>query len=134
MSSFSPEGIADLEPQVLADMISLVTGGMIPSGVIATWTPHEREEAAEWAAGEHLSASDNTGVRRVPRPEFVRRAVEITQSPAVAQLAVEAWALHKEDLEHGGAWDDQDHRELATRQAAQDAITGLLVLLRERQS
>lgn len=118
-----------VSPQVLSDMLSLVLGGKsIPPSVVATWTPRERETAAEWAAAEHLGASDSP-VQRLEKPELVRRSAEICASPAVAQLVTEAWALHKERLEHGGYWDDQDARELATQQAAQDAITGLLVLL-----
>jgi hypothetical protein len=118
--------------QVVSDLISLVNGVMIPPGVIATWTPAEREEAARWASGEHLAASDNTGVRRTEQPGFVALATGITANPALAQLAVEGWAQHKQLLEEGGDFDDQDARELATAEAAQAAITGLLVLLESR--
>lgn len=33
------------------------------------WTPQEREYACQWAAAEHLGASDN-GVERLARPLF----------------------------------------------------------------
>jgi hypothetical protein len=114
-----------VSPQVLSDMLSLVLGGTgIPAPVVATWTPREREEAAGWAAAEHLSASDNP-VRRLEMPELVRRSAEICASPAMAQLVVESWAQHKERAEHGGHQDDGER-------AAQDAITGLLVLFEGR--
>jgi hypothetical protein len=113
------------DPEVLADILSLVGGVMIPAGVISTWTPAQRDMAARWAAAEHLHASDNEDVTRVPEPEFVKRAAEICASPAMAQLAVEAWV-------HRG--DDPDLTTVrAVLELARDAITGLLVLLKDRQ-
>jgi hypothetical protein len=125
-----PRAVDDGEvtPEVLADIISLANGVMIPPEVVATWTPAERELALKWASAEHLHASDHHAVRRVPEPGFVTRAEELTSSPALAQLAVEAWVRAKEELEHGWAGES-----LVDVRAAQDAITGLLVLLRNRQ-
>lgn len=122
----------EVTPEALAGMISLAAGVMIPAEVIATWTPADREDAAAWASGEHLIASDNPGIKRVPQPEMVARAVAIVQNPAMAQLAVEGWLRAKADVEGGGftSWDIA--ADTLTR-AGQDAITGLLVLLRERQ-
>lgn len=40
--------------------------------VIANWTDRQREEAFEWACREHLSASDNDDVERLPCPADVR--------------------------------------------------------------
>jgi len=115
-------------PQVLSDLMSLAGGTVIPPEVIATWTDGEREQAAQWAAAEHLSASDNP-VIRVPQPEVVRRAAEICASPALAQLAVESWRDAGRRLEESGfTFDDESAHALAV--AGQDAITGLLVLLR----
>lgn len=123
-----------VSPQVLADLIGTVTGMMIPAGVIATWTPRERELAAGWAGAEHLAASDNAGIERTEMPDLVALATGVAASPATAQLAAEGWMLHKERLERGeGSWGDQDERELETQRAAEAAITGLLVLLDEKQ-
>jgi hypothetical protein len=104
-------------PQVVSDLISLVTNMVIPVAVVATWTAAEREEAARWAGGEHLHASDNTGVKRTEQPEFVSLALGMTGNPALAQLAVEGWVNQRELA--GAAPDDM----------AQAAITGLLILL-----
>lgn len=114
--------------QVVADLISLA-GLSVPQEVIATWTRGEREVAAAWAASEHLTASDNTGIARRAVPPYVARASEICASPAQAQLALEAWARCKEDLVHAPAGSSVPDRLDATARAAQDAITGLLSLL-----
>lgn len=118
----------EVTPEVLADIICLANGVMIPPEVIATWTTAERDQALRWASAEHLHASDHHAVKRVAEPGFVARAAELTSSPALAQLAVEAWVRAKEELEHGWAGES-----LVDVRAAQDAITGLLVLLRNRQ-
>lgn len=117
---------AETSPEVLADILSLTTSVMIPAGVIATWTRAERERAVEWAAAEHLEASDNDEVKRVPQPGFVKRATEIARSPVMAQLAVEAWTQYRERGEFSSGWAD-------VYNVAQDAVTGLLVLLGDRQ-
>jgi hypothetical protein len=126
---------AEASPEVIGDLITLATGVIIPGQVIATWTPRERDTAVRWASAEHLHASDNIGVRRLPQPELVRRAIELAQSPALAQLAAEAWVTAKERLENSTAACAEDLLEdtepLVT--TAQDAITGLLVLLGERR-
>jgi hypothetical protein len=117
---------AETSPEVLADILSLVTNVMIPAGVIATWTVREREQAVKWAAAEHLSASDNDDVKRAPQPPFVARAAELAASPALAQLAVEAWTQYREQGEFSSGWED-------VYEMAQGAVTGLLVLLGGRQ-
>lgn len=114
-------------PEVLRDLIAVVTGVMIPAPVIATWTPAERREAEEWAASEHLRASDNTGIRRRKYPRHVQEAVVLAANPGMAQLAVEAWMNHKEQFERALGISLSPHRE--TIVVAQAAITGLLVLL-----
>lgn len=43
----------------------------VPVAAIGGWTAEQRREAAEWAAAEHLHASDNDGVRRLPVPAHV---------------------------------------------------------------
>lgn len=111
-------------PEVVADILCLATGVMIPAGVIATWTPREREAAAAWAAAEHLHASDNP-VRRLPQPGFVLDAALACASVASAQLAVEGWAHYLTGLEErqGDVSHDQAVR------AARRAIAGLVTLL-----
>lgn len=58
----------------LRDML-LLTGITIPPAVIIEdWTPAQRHEAAMWAAAEHLHASDNDDVERLPKPSFLGSA------------------------------------------------------------
>lgn len=131
----SKDDEAEVTPQVISDIIGLVASPVIPPAVIATWTQAERDEALSWAGGEHLHASDNTGVKRVRQPPFVGRALEICASPVTAQLAVERWTTAKEQLERSAAACAED---LLTDTEpllaiAQDAVTGLLVLLGGRE-
>lgn len=39
--------------------------------VVERWTPAQRVEAAAWATAEHVSASDNPDVKRLPKPLHV---------------------------------------------------------------
>ena len=117
----------ETRPEVLADILSLVAGVMIPAEVIATWTTAERKDACEWAAAEHLHASDNDDVQRVPQPLFVHRAAEVCGNPAMAQIAVESWLTCKEMVRSPGLLEDPAESAIA---GAQMAITGLLVLLK----
>jgi hypothetical protein len=122
----------DASPEVIADILGLAAR-VIPPEVIATWTPAERERAAGWASAENFSADGNLA-QRVPEPPFLARAAEICASPTLAQLAVEAWTArltHLEGGEHPGAELHYEHG--ITMMTARDAITGLLVLLRDRQ-
>lgn len=57
-------------PDVVRDLLSLV-GVTLPPGVIKGWDEAARREAAEWAAAEHLHASDNDDVARLPKPAHV---------------------------------------------------------------
>ena len=120
----------EVTPQTLADIITL-TGTVIPAAVIATWTQREQDQALDWAAAEHLHASDNAGVKRVPEPPLVTEACGIVHSAALAQLAVEDWVAAKRQCEQDD-WANWD--ECATRLlgAGQRAITGLLVLLESK--
>jgi hypothetical protein len=119
------------DPEVLADILSLVGGVMIPAEVISTWTVTERARAARWAAAEHLHASDNEDVQRVPEPGFVKRAAEICASPAMAQLAVENWTAWLAGVQESA--EGAGPRTTEAVSIARDAITGLLVLLKDRQ-
>jgi hypothetical protein len=53
----------------LIDLLSLVGVTVTPADV-DRWTADQREAARDWAAREHLHASDNP-VERVPRPQFL---------------------------------------------------------------
>lgn len=131
-----PGGDGELTPEVIADIVCLASGTVIPAQVIATWTPAERELAVQWASAEHLSASDNEDVKRIPEPGFVTRTAEICASPAMAQLAVESWVQYLEVLhqsEPGIRSAEHLNGAGEAAEAAREAITGLLVLLRERQ-
>lgn len=57
------------DDQVLCDLLLLVNIAVTPA-TVASWTSDQREQASEWAAREHLSASDNP-VRRIHKPEFL---------------------------------------------------------------
>lgn len=118
----------ELTPQVVADLVAVAAGVMIPAGVTATWTAAEREEAAAWAAAEHLSASGSP-VKRVPQPPFVHRTLDVVRNPAMAQAAVESWLSCKETARVPGMLDDPVESVIT---GAQMAITGLLALLGER--
>ena len=58
-----------LTARVVSDMLDL-TGVHAPEQLVQKWTETERLVAYDWAAREHLAASDNP-VRRRPRPYFL---------------------------------------------------------------
>lgn len=59
----------------LSDLLSLVMDGHHPPPEqVAKWTPEQRAEAEAWAAAEHLGASDNSEVQRLPRPAWLPEA------------------------------------------------------------
>lgn len=117
------EGADDWTPQVLSDLLTLADV-TVPPEAVAMWTADERQMAGEWAAAEHLSASDNP-VRRLPKPVFLIRAQEICASPAQAQLAIEAWQAR---TAHSSWMMDPS----AVARVAREAITGLVMLLKDR--
>jgi hypothetical protein len=110
-----------LAPDVLSSLLMLVEPAVIPPEVIATWTTGQRAEVQDWAAAEHLIASDNNDVKPREKPDLLDRAAEISSSPAMAQLAVEAWTGRPSQFDY------MDNPEKLTAMA-QDAITGLVVL------
>lgn len=121
----TPEAKDDaMSPQVLSDLLLLVSSQPIPPEVIALWTVDEREVAGQWAAAEHLSASDNP-VKRMPKPNHVERAEEICASPVQAQLALEAWAGRNSE----SAW---MMNPASVARMAREALTGLVVLMATR--
>jgi hypothetical protein len=122
----------DPSPQLIAGLLLLVLDAPgIPAEVIATWTPAEREQAVKWVSAEHLSASDNDDVERVPQPGFVTRAAEICANPVIAQLAVEAWLRHREEIALSADATSSWAASVAAARA-QSAIAGLLVLLKDK--
>ena len=56
-------------PDLLSDILTLVSWDVSPY-VIESWAPAVRDEVQEWAAREHLAASDNP-VRRRSQPEIL---------------------------------------------------------------
>jgi len=60
----------DCPPDVVHDLLGLVMDTPPPLQTVQSWTPQQRLDAEEWAAREHLAASDMP-IRRVPRPEFI---------------------------------------------------------------
>jgi len=65
-----PELFADgpISTALLGDILSLVCENLPPGA--DRWTELERALVADWAAREHLRASDNL-VRRRPRPSLL---------------------------------------------------------------
>lgn len=53
-------------------MLLLCGGHDVPSEAVTGWTDEECRQAEEWAAREHLHASDNDDVERVPMPSHVK--------------------------------------------------------------
>jgi hypothetical protein len=53
-------------------VLLLVGGHDVTAQVVAAWTDAECQQAEEWAMREHLHASDNDQVERVPMPACVK--------------------------------------------------------------
>jgi hypothetical protein len=77
--------------ETVRDMLSLVAEGITLDGM-RHWTDTELLVACDWAAREHLRASDNTSVRRRPKPSFV----------TAAQVRHAAWQVALSDMEMDG--------------------------------
>lgn len=69
-----------LTAELTRDMLLLVSTD-VPAAIVEQWTPNELALAYDWAAREHLSASDDP-VQRRPRPWFITLAMQ----PFVADL------------------------------------------------
>lgn len=65
---FEPQG--ELKPQLVFDLLCMVSADP-DYGQVEQWTPIELLVAYDWAIREHLRASDNTTVRRRPKPWFI---------------------------------------------------------------
>lgn len=54
-------------------LLLLLCGGHdVTEEVISGWTDEQCQQAEDWASREHLAASDNDDVERVPMPPHVR--------------------------------------------------------------
>ena len=53
-------------------MLYLCGGHEVPRDAVTAWTDQQCQQAEEWAGLEHLAASDNDDVQRVPMPSHVR--------------------------------------------------------------
>jgi hypothetical protein len=80
-------------PGVVRDLL-LLCGVTVPAGIVAAQTPGDRDKAARWAAAEHLHASDNFGVKRAPKPDWVRLFEVLDADPDPCGTAVGRWAGH----------------------------------------
>lgn len=75
---YDPEGTLDVE--TVNDMLSLVGYRLRrTNGATLAWTANELLVAYDWAAREHLNASDNP-VRRRPRPAGIVEALPAATS------------------------------------------------------
>jgi hypothetical protein len=94
-------GEYDDKPEIVRDLL-LLCGVTVPLEIVAAQTSGARIQAARWAAGEHLRASDNFGVRRLPKPGWLR-AFELLDSDETArQTALERWAANAARMEEPG--------------------------------
>lgn len=64
--------------------LMLVGGHDVPREAVDGWTDAEAEAAEEWAAREHLRASDNDDVERVPMPACVAAFPPKRHDPSAA--------------------------------------------------
>ncbi len=62
------------DPEATQSLLSLVMENPPTLETVAGWTHGQRVAAEEWAASEHLRASDNYDVPKVLRPAFVKEA------------------------------------------------------------
>jgi hypothetical protein len=84
--------------EVARDLL-LLCGVTVPVEIVAAQTPGDREQAARWAAAEHLHASDNFGVKRAPKPEWVRLFEVLDAEADPCGTAMGRWAEHTARLE-----------------------------------
>ena len=61
------------DPALVASALLLTDFEEVDEAAVAAWSDDERASAFEWAMREHLHASDNDDVERLPRPMHVRR-------------------------------------------------------------
>lgn len=51
--------------------LMLCGGHDVPESAVAAWTDEQARQAQEWAITEHIAASDNDDVQRLPMPAWV---------------------------------------------------------------
>jgi len=118
------------DPAFVRDVLTLA-GLDVPVEVIAVQTPHDRESAVEWAAKEHLGASDNP-VRRRPKPDWIRLFETLDADPEPCQTAVGRWAEHAARIE-GGQRRVQVDESITLSLAAGAVMAQQLMLSRMRE-
>jgi hypothetical protein len=69
-TDYSGDPEPELTTQVVHDLLLMVSID-IPREVIDGWTDEQRQSVADWAGIEHLIASDNDHLTRVPKPEII---------------------------------------------------------------
>jgi hypothetical protein len=75
------------------DLLQLTgEGACVPREAITGWTRQQCRDAEEWAAREHLSASDNDDVERVPIPAHVACWYTEARRAAVASAEDAFWS------------------------------------------
>lgn len=74
---FEPQG--ELHWRMVYTLLAMV-GANPSSGQVQQWTPIELLVAYDWAIREHLRASDNTTVRRRPKPWFIDGPTELIEA------------------------------------------------------
>jgi len=89
---------ARADPESARDVLLLASVN-VPVEILAAQTPGARRQAVDWAAREHMSASDNFGVKRAPKPEWVRLFEVLDADPDPAGTATGRWAGHVARLE-----------------------------------
>jgi len=52
--------------------LMLVGGHDVPREAVTRWTDEQCRQAHDWALTEHVAASDNDDVQRLPKPEWVK--------------------------------------------------------------
>jgi hypothetical protein len=70
--------IGERTPSMVSAMLALASV-QIDAEAMEYWTPIELALAFDWAAREHLIASDNEGIEQRPKPNFVRWAAEVQE-------------------------------------------------------
>jgi len=61
-----------MEKTILLNLLNLVIDPPLTLWHIQQWTPKQCKQAQDWAVAEHLFANDNTNVKRLPKPEWIR--------------------------------------------------------------
>lgn len=93
-------GPEPLSVQDLLDVL-LIAGADVAAGHIEQWTDNERALAYDWAAREHLAASDNP-VKRRPVPYLIKGAIS---DPTIRKIVSDTLSLFASELDEIGGSD-----------------------------